>query len=432
MRTPWGDSEGLRERMLPPGRGTPREEVRRNQRERLMGAMVASCAERGYEATRVEDLVTISGVSRRAFYEHFGDKLDCYLATQEEILAAAVAMTAVALRRGGSWRARAERALNSFVETLAYQPAAGRLVLVEAPAAGPRAVERVDETMAGFEALARQAFAEMPEGRDMPEEMVRAMIGGMRKTIDTRLRRGTERELVEMAPQLFELGISYRPPAAPLRRPRRRRRAAPATAPAHSEDPVERLLAATASAVARRGYQEATVEEIVAGAGASLSTFYANFDGKAEALDAALYSGRARMLGEALPAYARARSWPEAIRAGIEGCLAYLEGAPDFARLIAMEVNGASPEALERRDLAIDAVRRFIARGAPQASPLVLETIVNTVYALFCERVRSAGAERLRDIAPMATYLALSPLIGAERACEVANGGKRPAPTGRP
>ena len=67
-RTPWGDAAQLREKKLRPGRGTPREEAERNQRERLFAAMVATVAEKGYEATTVADLVKLSGVSRSAFY----------------------------------------------------------------------------------------------------------------------------------------------------------------------------------------------------------------------------------------------------------------------------------------------------------------------------------------------------------------------------
>ena len=59
VRTPWGNADQLRGRMLPPGPGRPREEVARNQRERLFGAMVACVAEKGYEATTVADLLEL-------------------------------------------------------------------------------------------------------------------------------------------------------------------------------------------------------------------------------------------------------------------------------------------------------------------------------------------------------------------------------------
>jgi AcrR family transcriptional regulator len=74
VRTPWGDAGHLRDKKLPPGRGTPRGEAERNQRERLFAAMVATVGEKGYEATTVADLVQLSGVSRSAFYKHYDDK----------------------------------------------------------------------------------------------------------------------------------------------------------------------------------------------------------------------------------------------------------------------------------------------------------------------------------------------------------------------
>ena len=50
LSTPWGKASELRERRLYPGAGTPAEEVARNQRERLFGAIVALVSEKGYEA----------------------------------------------------------------------------------------------------------------------------------------------------------------------------------------------------------------------------------------------------------------------------------------------------------------------------------------------------------------------------------------------
>jgi len=47
--------------------------------------------------------------------------------------------------------------------------------------------------------------------------MTRALIGGLAKLVDTRLRRGEERELPGLAPDLVALGLVYRPPPAPLR-----------------------------------------------------------------------------------------------------------------------------------------------------------------------------------------------------------------------
>src|SRR5688572_23692101 len=74
VRTPWGDAAELRSMKMRPGRGNEPSESERSQRERLFGAIVALSAEQGYEATKIADLVSLAGVSRAAFYDHFKDK----------------------------------------------------------------------------------------------------------------------------------------------------------------------------------------------------------------------------------------------------------------------------------------------------------------------------------------------------------------------
>src|SRR6478609_1860959 len=74
VRTPWGNAAELRSKRMRPGRGNAPEESERSQRERLFAALVAISSEKGYEATRIADLVKLAGVSRGAFYEHFEDK----------------------------------------------------------------------------------------------------------------------------------------------------------------------------------------------------------------------------------------------------------------------------------------------------------------------------------------------------------------------
>ena len=86
VQTPWGNSNRLRAKMLPPGRGTPRDVAERNQRERLFAAMVAMVAKKGYAATTVADLVELSGVSRSAFYQHFESRQACFLATADALM----------------------------------------------------------------------------------------------------------------------------------------------------------------------------------------------------------------------------------------------------------------------------------------------------------------------------------------------------------
>ena len=76
------DDEGFEQgKQLPRGRhGLSRETVTESQRGRILQAMISAVAERGYQETRVADVVEGAGVARKTFYDFFGDKEECFLA----------------------------------------------------------------------------------------------------------------------------------------------------------------------------------------------------------------------------------------------------------------------------------------------------------------------------------------------------------------
>ena len=77
---------GARYRRLPTGaHGLTREEVERDQRERLRSAMIELIAERGYPAVRILDLTQLAHVSRPTFYNLFADKEELLLSAYEDI-----------------------------------------------------------------------------------------------------------------------------------------------------------------------------------------------------------------------------------------------------------------------------------------------------------------------------------------------------------
>src|SRR6267378_3396284 len=73
------------ERGLPRGRSRlPPRTVRESQRERLLPAVTAAVSELGYPAVTIGDIVKRARVSKAAFYDHFADKEDCFLAAMRE------------------------------------------------------------------------------------------------------------------------------------------------------------------------------------------------------------------------------------------------------------------------------------------------------------------------------------------------------------
>ena len=191
----------------------------RNQRERLFAALVAVVAEKGYEGTRVEDLLELSGVSRSAFYEHFSDKQDCLLAAVEAFVGPDDRRDRRGQRRDAAGRRRGQAGLRRTAYAgSSSRPAASRLCFVEIFAAGPRAVEQIDRATDACQSFVSATLEETPGHEQMPPEIVRATIGGLRKVIHTRLYRDEEAELLELDPADVGLG--------PLPTRRRRRRCA--------------------------------------------------------------------------------------------------------------------------------------------------------------------------------------------------------------
>lgn len=424
VKTPWGDAATLRERKLSPGRRLPHDEVARNQRERLYAALVAVAAEKGYEATRVADLLELSGVSRSAFYEHFEDKEDCLLAALGQFVAPAIN---AAFSDGGAspTEERVREAFASLVRMIVDQAPAARLCFVEIYAAGPRAVEKIDRTADAFQAFVADTVERMPGREPLPPELVRAVIGGLRKVIHTRLYRNEEDELIELIPQMWDWALAYSPPPTSLRRPHSR---PPQTHDRGAYEPAERILRAMASVVAEKGFPAMTVNDVASRASISLSTFYSHFADKEEAMVAVVDSGSAQMLATTLPAFRRAPDWPRAVRGSLGAMLAFCAAEPDFTKLGAIDVYAAGRRVLERRDEVITGMEALLAPGYelnPDASPIAGEAIGGAIYSLIYDQVRRGATESLQELAPLATYVALVPFIGAEEACAVANGDGR-------
>ncbi len=422
--TPWGDADTLRERQLRPGPGVPREVVEENQRQRLYAATVAEIGGKGYLNASISDVIDVAGVSRGTFYKYFEDKESCFLATLDEIIADAVTLTEAAVAKEEEPEARLRRAVTAFVDLAVAQPDAARLCIVEAYAAGPAAVRKVDGALDQFVVVARRMMEGVPALQGTPEEMLRAMIGALRKLMQNRLQRSEEERLPELVQPFLELIFSWAPPPRPLRDSwaRSRREETPVPPPL---DAAERIERATVEVVARKGFGAAAIADIAGAAGVSNSTFYSIFDDKTAALAASLYRARLRMTAVVLPAYRNARSWPEATRATILAGLDFLELETDLARLLTTEVYGAGAAALEVRDTAIDAFGSLV-REAPAGdpdNPVLAEAIEGGAYSLFAEWVLAGRSGELRGLAPLLTYIVLVPFLGAEDAVEVASGG---------
>jgi AcrR family transcriptional regulator len=183
-----------------------------------------------------------------------------------------------------------------------------------------------------------------------------------------------------------------------------------------------RLYAAAASVFARMGYADATAEAIARQAGMSKATFYEHFDNKEDCIVALFDAGAEAVVGAMRRAGAERPVTSPAGRSGtvVSTYLEVLAAFPDEAQTLLVEIIGAGPRAIERRDRAlaeyaaiIDAVNREDAEQglAPRlASPDDAFAIVGAMVELASRQIRTGEPGDIRDLEPVVERLVLGVL----------------------
>ena len=133
----------------------------------------------------------------------------------------------------------------------------------------------------------------------------------------------------------------------------------------------ERILDATARAVADLGYQDVTVAKILDRARISKLTFYELFDNKEQAFLAAYDDAVAQALRRVERACAAEALAPPAQRleAAVDALLGFLAEEPEVARLCVIEVLAAGPTGRQRRAATMDRLADLMAALLAEARP---------------------------------------------------------------
>lgn len=179
-------------RILPRGRhGLGEGVVKQSQRLRILEAMTSLCAEKGYAATSVADVLDRSGVSRKTFYEQFENKEDCLLAAYDagmERLNDRIATAVEQATRDG--RNVLRSSISAYLDALTEDPDFANLLAVEMLAGGPTARKRRDDGFEMFVELYRTLLQNADQGRavetaaEQPsEDQIVAAIGAVAELI---------------------------------------------------------------------------------------------------------------------------------------------------------------------------------------------------------------------------------------------------------
>jgi AcrR family transcriptional regulator len=185
----------------------PQEFVAAHKRRRMIDAMASLCAEQGYEATKIADVVRRAHVARKTLYDNFSGKEELFLAAFDTTLADADATVAEACASldPAEWEARTEAGLGALLEFVAANPEAARLCLIEAPAATPTSAARYDVAVESYIKRLREAA---PAGPGRATTLEEALVGGTLWIVQRQVRRGVAAAAPELLAELTEFVTS--------------------------------------------------------------------------------------------------------------------------------------------------------------------------------------------------------------------------------
>jgi len=170
--------------------------------------LAAETSEQGYQQVTVADIVRRAGTARNTFYENFRSKEDCFAATQEYAMTAALERVVDAAGAVERWPQRVRAGLAAFLSYVAAEPALARTCMVDALSAGPAAVEYYERSQQAFVSLFRLGRDVSPRGADLPETLEEAIIGGVFWIVYQRLAAGEVAAIPDLLPELVEFALT--------------------------------------------------------------------------------------------------------------------------------------------------------------------------------------------------------------------------------
>lgn len=214
---------------LPRGRSRlPAPAVQASQRERLLRAVVAAVAGSSYAVVTVADIVRRARVSRAAFYTHFTDKEDCFLAAAGEGGRLMDHRIVAATRAAGPGTPDEEvlrLACRAFLAFVTGEPEFAKIFYVDMPAAGPCAADQLARAQHRYAEL-NQTWHERARRRHpgwpaVPYDAYLGLAGATAELVKARVRAGEIRDVATLEDTIVALHLAVMagqpwPPPAPI------------------------------------------------------------------------------------------------------------------------------------------------------------------------------------------------------------------------
>ncbi len=468
---------------LPKGpHGIAPEDVVHHQRIRMHGAMIEAVSIHGYERTSVKHVIGLAGVSRRAFYEQFANKEDCFMETFDLIVNRTFRRVNSACRASeGPLEKRARAGLRALVEELETNPKALRLVLIDALTAGLEGQQRLRRAMAAGEQLLASSFhstaaatgtaagedrgtvatgsattgaatgtaatgsattgaatgtaaaasATAAHEGQLPGPLVRAVVGGLRRALFARLREGRFENRSSLSSEMLRWTLLFGSPAVqeiqlrasskpPLPRVVRIDLGAGGPHAGGPQSDYDRLLESVINLILREPYEELSAPHIAEEAGLSIDTFLDLFESPRDCFMAALDMLGGDLLEVVADQALVSAQWPLAVCEAMDRLCAHLVERPATAVTLAAKSFGAGMSVIEEMVNLADEVTTLLTEGAPRraGSRLAPEWISGALAHTLQTEVFAGRTHLLESLSEYLSYVVLAPYIGAEEAAQ--------------
>jgi AcrR family transcriptional regulator len=170
------------------------------RRRRITDAFAELCAEEGYRAITVADIVARAKSSRNTFYEEFANRDEAFLAILDAAISELFGRAEAACGAAGERpEERIEAGLRAVLDWVAEQPAAASVCLVDSLSATPESLRLYLEALTRFATLLRgNVPTEVPRPRTTEESLV----GGVAAILRQRIQSGEAKRVPELLPAL--------------------------------------------------------------------------------------------------------------------------------------------------------------------------------------------------------------------------------------
>ena len=394
--------------------------------------MIEIVGEDGYGAVTVRQLANLAGVSTRAFYVHFEGKEECFLRTYELAVRSAVETIVEARGDERDWAERIRLALAAFAHGVDTEPQAARLALVEAFAAGPAVLGKMQCTESIFETMVSESFALAPDAFEVPPLLFKGIVSGVSHSARSVLLAGGEDKMHELVNDLVGWTLSFHSESATelialdghmaaVVSPSERQGQFCQHEVRAQEDERDLILSAVAKLAFSYGYPQLTVPRICSAADVRRRKFDAHFDGVEDCFFAALEARTFMALKRSLACSAGSDSWSGGLYRAIANLCKQIAGDPTFAKLAFVEIFAPGEAGIRcRMSLMEEIADDFCARMPRSQLPcrLAAKASIGAVWGIFHHYVTSGQSHRLPRLAPALAFLALAPAVGARDAVE--------------